>query len=113
MPLTECTGPTGFDTEPHGAGNQELPDVVTPEIYMDMFTHNTATKTILLIEAALIGTAPIPSGEGSYLRVEVPIVVNGRVGSIVTQRYTDVGWKNVTLVRMTDTSKSLFTAYFP
>jgi hypothetical protein len=108
--LVDLSFRAGCDHEPHGIGSQELPDVVTPEIFMDRYTHQAATKAIVLIEAALINAIPKPSAQGSSLTVDVPVVLNGRVTDIVRQRYTDVGWVNVviTAIDLVSTRVSLF-----
>jgi hypothetical protein len=108
--LEDLSFRSGCDPEPHGAGSQELPEVVTPEIFMDRYTHQAATKAILLIESALINAIPKPSAQGSSLSVTVPVVLNGRVTDIVKQRYVDVGWVNVTIsaVDLESTQVSLF-----
>jgi hypothetical protein len=108
--LVDLSFRAGCDHEPHGIGSQELPDVVTPEIFMDRYTHQAATKAIVLIEAALINAIPKPSAQGSSLTVDVPVILNGRVTDIVRQRYTDVGWVNVviTAIDLVSTRVSLF-----
>lgn len=104
--------PTGCDHEPHGTGSHDLPDVVTPEIFMDRFTHQAAFEALVKFEAALIKVKPTASIDGSFLAASAEVVMSGRVQDIVKQKYIDAGWKNIsfTLVNPTTTTVKL---YFP
>jgi hypothetical protein len=96
-----------FDTEPHGAGSGDLPDIVTPEIFMDRYTHNQAFYGIMKIEAALEDAKPLPSVVGSYVEVRVSAIFNGRVGDIIKQQYLDKGWATITLIEVDATTTAV------
>ncbi|WDS62168.1 hypothetical protein [Pseudomonas phage D6] len=93
--------------EPHGTGSHDLPDVVTPEVFMDRYTHQAAFEAIMKFEAELIKVKPIASATGSFLEVSAPFVLSGRVTDIVRQKYLDAGWKTVTLTQVNPNSTSL------
>lgn len=99
-------------SEPHGNGSHETPDVTTPEGYIDRHTHQQVTKTIMLIEAALINTAPTVAPGEIYVNVTVNIVVDGRIATLIEQRYRDVGWISAKLVQA-DNVRSTMRLVFP
>lgn len=100
------------DVETHGVGNEELPDVVTPEEFIDRFTHQSAYNAIMMIESALILAKPTPSVDGTYVAVTFAALPNGRISDIIKQQYVDKGWKNVSIATVNVTSSSI-KLYFP
>lgn len=101
--------------EPHGAGSHELPDVVSPEEWIDRYTHLSATKAIILLEAGFVRSVPQESASGNYIDTTIDMDLDGRVWDIVKQKYTDVGWKNVTrgTVDPSGGPRTHVTLYFP
>jgi len=93
--------------EPHGVGNHDLPDVVTPEVFMDRFTHQAAFDAVMKFEAELIKAKPVASALGSFLEVTIAAVLSGRVTDIVKQKYLDAGWKTVTFTQGSPTTTTL------
>lgn len=80
--------------EPHGVGSHELPDVVSPEEWIDRYTHISACKAIILLEAGFLRAVPQtaqPAGR-QFIQTTVETIIEGRVWDIVRQKYLDVGW---------------------
>lgn len=95
------------DVEPHGVGYQELPDVVTPEGFVDRYTHQSAYNAIMMIEAALINAVPQPTLGSSFVAVVFNALPNGVVADIIKQRYLDSGWKTVSITTTNATSSTI------
>lgn len=104
--------PIGNGIEPHGAGSEELPDVITPEAFVDRYTHQSAYNAIMMIEAALINSKPTPSVDGSFVAASFTAILNGTVSNIVKQQYLDKGWINVSITAVNATTSSI-KLYFP
>jgi len=100
--------------EPHGAGSQDLPDVVSPEEWVDRFTHLSATKAILLLEAGFLRSVPQTNDHGTFIETTIPFVFDGRVWDIVRQKYLDVGWKTpMEAPVLLEPGNSAVRLYFP
>lgn len=83
--------------EQHGVGSHELPDVVSPEEWVDRYTHISACKAILLLEAGFLRSVPQDETWGAhrkFIQTTIDFTFDGRVWDIVKQKYLDVGWQD-------------------
>ena len=102
----------GSGVEPHGCGNKETPDVVSPEMFLDRFIHQESTRAIMLIEVRLINAVPVEKDDTNVVQVTIAMELSGRIEAIVRQAYLDVGWKQVTFVKAAGFSTRV-TLQFP
>lgn len=96
-------------TEKHGIGAKETPATTSPELYWDRFEHQNVTKAIMLIEAALINSAPDMSNE--FVAVSFSSVLTGRARDLVEKAYIDVGWSGAKILAL-DLSRSTIKLEF-
>lgn len=82
--------------ETHGAGSHTTPDVVTPEQFMDRFTHQQVYSLIMAIESELIKAVPeVVLGQNVVqVTTTTPVVVSGVILGLVQRRYLDAGWSD-------------------
>lgn len=102
----------GSGVEPHGCGSHDTPDVVSPENFLDRFTHQETTRAIMFTEVALIKAVPVTENLETFVSVVIPMTMSGRVEAIVKQRYLDVGWASV-VIYSNDTRETRVTLRFP
>lgn len=86
-------------TEQHGAGSHDLPEVVSPEQYLDRFVHQQSYRLVMAIEAALIKSVPNTFADPLEVVVvlQEKIDTDSRILDIVRKRYTDVGWASISI----------------
>ncbi len=87
-------------TEQHGTGSHDLPEVVSPEQYLDRFVHQQSYRLVMAIEEALIKSVPNVLADPFEVVVilQEKFVTDNRILDIVRKRYTDVGWAGISIL---------------